>query len=162
MECGGPFAGEQHGPSKSSQTRTCSKSVASAALKQAHRADKGERFAASKSLSAHGQRFPVCPVCFCGRLPASTGGTSHDEGLNAGAGHEPKVAVLTLEKLSKSNREFYLKYGILKYGVRGYIRSSRSHGRRLPIGGLPFERRQKRTNASGPSRPRQKNRHSDT
>ena len=82
-------------------------------------------------------------------------------GFHAGCGHEPKVAVLTFDKLSKSNREFYLKYGILKYGVRGYVRSSRPLGRRMPIGELPFERSQKRSNDSGPSRPMQKSRHSD-
>ena len=68
--------------------------------------------------------------------------TSHNEGLYAGAG---------FDKLCKSNTEFYLKYDIFKYGVRGHAaRSSRPLGRRMPIGGFPFKRSQKRYNDSAP------------
>ena len=139
-ECGRQFASDRiH-----QQTKTYP-----ASSNAIHRSEEEERGLASEDHAA-----PCRSVGPSRRFPASSSDTSRVKGFHAGAG-------LVLDELSKSNREFYLKYGILKYSVRGHVHPSRPPGHVMPIGELPFERSRKRPKGCSSSRPMRQNRHSD-
>ena len=131
---------------RSFQTRTYP-----ASSEAAHRAEE-EKGLARADGSAHCRAVDPSR-----RTPAPSIDTSRGKRFFAGAVDNGP----DLDRLSKSNREFYLKYGILKYNVRRRVLPRRPPGLSMPIRELPFEQWRKRPKGCSASRTWQENRRSN-